>query len=162
MLEGVGKNVWGRRWGIALLLGSACAFSVPAASEARGSARARASHTISGNDNAKLHYVRTEHGSTLLEEGQAQGALPGRVKAYLRVEATFTGTFTIYARNGSLTGRGTATPHGSGPVESFSGTFKITGGTGRYAHASGHGSLYGTFRRRNYEVFLQPRATIHY
>ena len=124
-------------------------------------ARARAARTISGDDNATLHFVRAR-GSTLYEEGQATGSIPGHVRATLRVEATFSGTFTISTRNGSFTGSGTAKPHGAGAVESFSGTFTITGGTGRYAHARGHGELYGTFRHRNYEVVLQPRGTIHY
>jgi hypothetical protein len=124
-------------------------------------ARARAAHSVSGNDNATLHFVRAR-GSTLYEEGQATGSIPGHVKATLRVEATFSGTFTIYAHNGSFTGRGTAKPHGAGAVESFSGTFVITGGSGRYAHARGHGMLYGTFKHKNYEVILQPRGTIQY
>jgi hypothetical protein len=135
---------------------------LPATSALANGVRGRAAHTISGNDNATLHYVPPARGSTLLEEGQATGSIPGHVRAYLRVEATFSGTFTISTRHGSITGHGTANPHGAGPVESFSGTFVITGGTGRYAQARGRGKLYGSYKRMNYEVELQPRGTIHY
>lgn len=143
---------------IALVASAGAGMDVATASQP---ARARAAHTISGNDNATLHFVRAR-GSTLYEEGQATGSIPGHVKATLRVEATFSGTFTISTNNGSFTGRGTAKPHGAGAVESFSGTFVITGGTGRFAHAHGHGMLYGTFKHKNYEVILQPRGTIQY
>jgi hypothetical protein len=138
------------------------AVGTSATASAHNRAAARAAHTISGNDNATLHYVPPTRGSTLLEEGHASGTIPGHVRAYLRVEATFSGTFTIFTPNGSLTGRGSAQPHGSGAVESFAGTFVIAGGTGRYAHAHGGGRLYGTFKRKNYEVVLQPRGVIHY
>jgi hypothetical protein len=143
---------------IALVATLAAGMGVAAASR---QPRARAAHSVSGNDNATLHFVRAR-GSTLYEEGTATGSIPGHVKATLRVEATFSGTFTITTRNGSFTGRGTAKPHGAGAVESFSGTFVVTGGTGRYAHAHGHGMLYGTFKHKNYEVILQPRGTIQY
>jgi hypothetical protein len=159
--EGVSKHVRGHGWDIALVAVILLAAGTAGSAWARDLS-AHAARTVSGNDNATLHYVPPPHGSTLLEEGTATGSLPGHVRAYLRIEATFSGRFTITTRNGSLTGHGTATPHSSGPVESFAGTFVVTGGTGRYAHAHGHGGLYGTFRRSNYEVVLQPRGTIHY
>jgi hypothetical protein len=143
---------------MALVAAAGTGMGVASAGQA---ARARAARTISGNDNATLHFVRAR-GSTLYEEGQATGSIPGHVTATLRVEATFSGTFTISTHTGSFTGRGTAKPHGAGAVESFSGTFVITGGTGRFAHAHGHGMLYGTFKHKNYEVILQPRGTIQY
>jgi hypothetical protein len=100
-------------------------------------------------------------GSTLWEEGQATGSLPGHVRATLHVEAAFTGSFTIYTRYGSISGHGSAKPHGAGRIESFGGSYVVTGGTGRYKHAHGHGGFYGTFNRDNREVVLQPRGTIY-
>ena len=64
---------------------------------------AHAARTVNGNDNASLHLVHAS-GSTLYEEGQASGSLPGRVRGTLRVEATFTGRFTIYTRSGQIVG----------------------------------------------------------
>ncbi|HXB64627.1 MAG TPA: hypothetical protein VNV42_07105 [Solirubrobacteraceae bacterium] len=112
-------------------------------------------------DTAKLHY--TKHtGSQLLEEGSAQGALPGNMHARLTIGATFTATFTIHTHNGTIEGHGTATPHGSGLTESFTGTLTITGGTGRYTHAHGHAALSGTFNRRTYALVLKTTGSLSY
>jgi hypothetical protein len=144
--------------GLALALGAA-GLSVNAAAQTK--ARAHTASAISGNDNAKLHSVHAS-GSTLLEEGSATGPLPGHVRAYLHIGATLSGSFTIYTRYGSVSGHGSATPHGSGVEQSFSGSLVVTGGSGRYAHARGRGGLYGTYNRRTYAVELQPRGTIYY
>ena len=162
MLDGVGKHIRSSGWSSALCVAALVAVGLPVEAAAHTGARARAAHTISGDDNATLHYIPPARGSTLLEEGQATGALPGHVRADLRIEAIFTGNFTISTHHGTISGHGTAKPHGSGALESFGGTFTITSGTGRYAHAHGHGGLYGTFRRSNYETYLQLRGTIHY
>jgi hypothetical protein len=125
-------------------------------------ARARAAHHRSGNATAHLHLVRSSGGSTLIEEGSVSGGLSGRMRARLHVGATFTGSFTFYARGGQIRGRGSAHPHGSGRYQSFAGTEVITGGTGRYAHARGHGRMYGKFDRRTYAVVIHTRGTIFY
>jgi hypothetical protein len=147
---------------MALVAVALVAAGFPGVAGARVRARALAAHTISGNDNATLHWVPPARGATLLEEGQASGPIPGHVRAHLRVEAAFSGTFTISTPKGSISGHGTANPHGAGAIESFAGTLVISGGTGRYAHAHGRGKLYGTYRRSDYEVVLQLRGTIHY
>ncbi|MHB8491922.1 MAG: hypothetical protein ACYDA6_06895 [Solirubrobacteraceae bacterium] len=123
---------------------------------------AHAARSQSGNANANLHYIRS-HGSTLVEEGQVSGALPGRAHAELHVGATFTGSFTFYTRYGELFGHGSARPsRGHGGVESFAGSAYITGGTGRYSRARGHGGFYGTFNRSNYAVVMQLRGSFSY
>ena len=109
---------------------------------------------IKATDTAKLRYIK-HSGSQLLEEGSAQGTLPGSMRAHCNLGTTFTANFTIYTNGGTINGRGTATPRGSGIYESFAGTMVVTGGTGRYAHAHGHAGLYGTVRPPN----LRPRHT---
>ncbi len=78
------------------------------------------------------------------------------------VGATFTGSFTIYTRGGTITGHGTATPHGSGIYESFAGTLVVSGGSGRYTHARGRAGLYGTFDRDSYGLVVQTTGTLLY
>ncbi len=112
-------------------------------------------------DTAKLRYIR-HAGSQLLEEGAAQGTLPGSMRAHCNLGSTFTATFTIYTHDGAIIGRGTATPRGSGLYESFAGTLIVTGGTGRYTHAHGHGGLYGTFDRRTYALVVQTTGSLTY
>jgi hypothetical protein len=124
-------------------------------------ARAHAAHVMKATDTAHLHYVSSS-GSLLFDEGKATGALPGNMRVHLDLGSTFTGTFTIYASGGSIKGHGSATPHGSGTYESFSGTLTVTGGSGRYAHARGHGGLYGTFDRDNYALVIKTTGSLTY
>jgi hypothetical protein len=138
----------------------------PSAHASRAASRtptplARAAHALRASDTAHLRYLSAS-GSLLLEEGQTSGTLPGKMRAHVSVGSTFTGSFTTYTRYGTIVGHGTATPHGSGTYESFSGTLVVTGGSGRYAHAHGTAGLYGTFDRDNYAFVVQTTGTLLY
>jgi|HubBroStandDraft_2_1064218.scaffolds.fasta_scaffold07054_2 hypothetical protein len=122
---------------------------------------AHAAHVLKASDTAHLHYV-TASGALLLDEGKATGTLPGSMRVHLNLGTTFTGSFTIYASGGSIEGHGSATPHGSGTYESFSGTLTVTGGTGRYVHARGRGGLYGTFDRDSYALVIKTTGNLSY
>jgi hypothetical protein len=127
----------------------------------RHSPAARAAHTLSITDTAAMHYTGGS-GSLLDESGSASGTLPGTMKADCKLGVTLNTSFTIYAKDGTIKGHGTATPHGSGAIESFAGTLVATGGSGRYAHAHGHAGLYGTFNRRNYALTVQTTGKLSY
>lgn len=123
---------------------------------------ARAARSLNDTATAHLHLVKPE-GSQLIEEGPVSGALAGTMRAALDIGATFTGRFTIHPRRGgSITGHGRATPHGSGRYQSFSGSFVVTGGTGRYTHISGHAGLYGVIDRRTDSVTIQTTGKLSY
>jgi hypothetical protein len=122
---------------------------------------ALASRTLKATDTAHLRYVSAA-GSLLSEEGSASGTLPGKMRASVNVGASITGNFTIYTKGGTIKGRGTATPHGSGSVESFAGSVTVIGGTGRFAHARGKTGLYGTFNRSTYALTIQTTGTLSY
>jgi hypothetical protein len=127
----------------------------------RSAPRADTARTLQATDTAKLRYIK-HSGSQLLEEGSAQGDLPGSMRANVSLGATFTASFTIYTHGGTITGHGTATPHGSGLDEHFAGTLTVTGGTGRYTHAHGHAGLTGTFNRRTYAIVLNTTGSLSY
>ncbi len=131
------------------------------ASGGTATATAREARTLNGTDTADLHLVHQDE-SLLYEEGRAVGALPGQMRAKLTVGSLFTGTWTIYTTNGSITGRGSATPHGTGRYQSFAGTLVVRGGSGRYAHIHGHTKLYGTFDRRTFVVVVQTVGRLSY
>jgi hypothetical protein len=120
-----------------------------------------AGRSLNATATAHLHLVKAE-GSELFEEGAVSGALPGSMQAELKTGAVYTGSFTTHTTDGSIKGRGTATPHGAGRYQSFSGTFIVTGGTGRYAHVSGHAGLYGVFDRRTDDVTVQTTGRLSY
>jgi hypothetical protein len=145
---------------LAILAAATLAVAVPRAA-ATGDPTARAAHTVTGTEVGRLHFIRSS-GSQLFEAGPASGPLPGHIKADFDIEAIFSGSVTIYARGGTVRGHGTATPHGSGRYESFAGTLTVTGGTGRYAHAHGHGGFYGTFDRKTYAVVVETTGRYYY
>ncbi len=128
---------------------------------ARGLPTAHAARTLDGTDTAHLRLVR-QHESTLFEEGSAAGALPGHMRATLSVGSRFTGACTIYTAYGAIAGRGSATAHGTGRYQSFSGSFTITAGSGRYRHVYGATRLYGTFDRRTFAVVVQTVGRLSY
>ncbi len=143
---------------LAIIAGTA---SVGLAAPASRPPQTRTARTLKATDTADLRYIK-HSGSQLLEEGSAQGDLPGSMHADCSLGATFTASFTIYTHGGTITGRGTATPHGAGLDEHFSGTLTVTGGTGRYTHARGHAGLSGTFNRRTYAITLQTSGSLTY
>lgn len=148
-----------------LALATAAMLAAPSA-HAVSTSRSRSpsahmARRLRATDTAHLHYVSAS-GSLLYEVGGAAGTLPGGMHVHMRVSTTFTGSFTIYAHGGSITGHGLARPHGSGLYESFAGTLVVTSGTGRYKHAHGRAGLYGTFNRRTYALVVQTTGTLYY
>lgn len=129
-------------------------------SRAEGHVADRAAQTINGADTAHLRLIRP--GEKLLEEGPASGALPGSMRAELDIGPLYTGSFTIYTRDGRISGYGRATPHGAGRYQSFAGWLTVTGGNGRYARVHGHDKLYGVFDRRTYAVSVETTGTLSY
>jgi hypothetical protein len=123
--------------------------------------QANAAHTLRGTETGHLHLVKAS-GSTLYEEGPATGPLRGHMVARLYISATFSGSFSVYTREGSITGHGTASPRGSGRYKSFAGTLTLTGGTGRYAHARGQAGLYGTLDQRSDDLVIQTTGSLTY
>jgi hypothetical protein len=122
---------------------------------------ARTARALKATDTAHLRYISAS-GSLLFEEGRASGTLPGSMRVHFSIGATMKGSFTIYAKGGSISGHGSATPHGSGIYESFAGSLTVTRGSGRYVHARGQARLYGTFNRNSYALLVQTVGTLHY
>ncbi len=139
----------------------AAALIVAIAATTLALAGSAAASTLKATDTAHLRYVSAS-GALLLEKGSATGTLPGAMTVHLDVGATFTGSFEIATASGAIYGHGSATPHGSGAYESFSGTLTVTGGTGRYRHAHGTAGLYGTFSRSSYALVIQTTGDLSY
>ncbi len=117
-----------------------------------------AAHTLAVNDTAHLTLKNPSgSGATLLEEGSALGSLPGTVRARLTVGAeVVTAGFTIYLRGGTISGHSSAKLNaGRGEFASFGGSLNVSHGSGRYAHASGNGGLFGTINRNTDNATVQ-------
>jgi hypothetical protein len=96
-------------------------------------------------------------GSTVTYQGRVStkrfGA--GKVRQRLRLSGlSATGTFRVRYPGGTLRGRVSARAQLAGGHATFSGTLRITGGTGRFAGARGTGTYSGTssldLRRANF------------
>lgn len=141
--------------------GSAAARPGRAAMRTAEGPQAHASRALKASDTAHLRYTAAS-GSVLIEQGRATGTLPGSMHVRFSIGATFTGRFTIYAGGGTISGRGSAKPKGAGTYESFSGSLRVSGGTGRYSRARGTARLYGTFNRDSYALVVQTVGTLYY
>jgi hypothetical protein len=134
--------------------------SVHSPASVRGGARA-ATRLLNATDTAHLHLVKSP-GTLLLEEGPASGALPGSVKARCDVGPTVTAKFTIYTHGGTIRGEGSGKLSPSGEQASFGGSMTVTGGSGRYAHAHGHGGFYGVLNRYSDAMTIQTTGALSY
>lgn len=96
-------------------------------------------------------------GTALVYKGTVRSKVFGRGTVVEKIYGGLRGTFVITYRRGKVRGRTTAkaTPVSNGVR--VSGTFRITGGTGRYRRVRGHGTYTGhsnaslsraTFRQR--------------
>jgi hypothetical protein len=119
--------------------------------------------TLSVKDRARLKLVGSRE-NTLIETGKATGTLPGTVKVYFTLHGVHaTSRFTIYAKGGAISGVGTGTvKSGKTGYDSFGGTLKLTGGSGRFGHAHGSGGLYGSLYKLDESINVQVDGTLHY
>ncbi|MGH2903682.1 MAG: hypothetical protein ACRDK7_08885 [Solirubrobacteraceae bacterium] len=118
---------------------------------------ALATRILNVHDEGRLRFV-TSYGSELIDEGPTTGSVPGRVKVHFiyNGDPNVRAKFTIYAHGGSISGRGKAKLSSpTSPKPSFHGSFAVIGGSGRYAHVTGAGQLYGVFTRRGYGLVVQ-------
>jgi hypothetical protein len=145
---------------VALALGLAGLVWVCAA-RAASVPPARTARMLNVTDEARLHLTNTE-GEVIEEGGPVRGALPGTLRVRLAIGANVTGSFTFYARGGSISGHGSARLNTTGTYASFGGTLTVSHGTGRYAHAHGHGGLYGAVNRRTYALIVQTTGRLSY
>jgi hypothetical protein len=128
----------------------------------RAHSMASAAHVLNVKDGGHLHEVRSS-GDELLEEGPVSGTIPGKVKVSFDIGATITAKFTIYANGGgSISGKGGGALHSTSVYSSFGGSLKVTGGSGRYAHAHGTGTLSGQINRKTYALSVQADGKLYY
>jgi hypothetical protein len=144
----------------AATLGTAWSTAILGATRAHS--MASAAHVLNVKDGGHLHEVRSS-GDELLEEGPVSGTIPGKVKVSFDIGATITAKFTIYANGGgSISGKGGGALHSTSVYSSFGGSLKVTGGSGRYAHAHGTGTLSGQINRKTYALSVQADGKLYY
>jgi phage gpG-like protein len=131
---------------------------------ARPGVAAHAASVLSVHDEGRLRFVHAS-GSVIIDEGSVSGTFPGsvRVRFLYDGEPDVSAQFTITGHGGSISARGTgrlSSP--TSPSPSFAGHMTVTGGSGRYAHIHGSGTLYGVYNRRSYALTVQAVGKLPY
>jgi hypothetical protein len=148
-------------------LGASATQAVAASSShgRQGSYTATAARQISVNETSHLHLV-SHHGTQVLnEQGSSTGTPGGSLTIHVNIAYTqATITFTAYPNGGVLSGQGEATYYAEGSVAHFTGTVRVTHGSGRYAHASASNlRIQGKIERNhNYALYVKVTGQMRY
>jgi hypothetical protein len=129
----------------------------------RGAA-AHARRVISINETTKLRLIGRP-GHVLNERGPISGTYNGVCTARLVTITNRTGraTVTVVTSRGTLRARAmTRARKPRGAIASFTGEASVIGGTGRWAHASGHLTFDGTVDRQNFHATAQIRGKLRF
>lgn len=121
-----------------LALPAACALAAALAATA-GAAKTR-TDTVT----ASVHKTGRS-GTALVYKGVVHSKVFGRGRVVEKIYGNLKGTFVITYKGGKVRGSSTArtAPSSGGRLRVY-GTYRLTGGTGRYRHISGHGTYSGT------------------
>lgn len=138
------------------------AFATPAGARSSHPHKHAHAANVKVNDSASLH-LTAHAGNDLTESGKATGSIPGTVRVSLKLNIhKATASFSISTPTGTLTGRGAGKlKFGKSGYDSFGGQLVVTGGTGRYAHASGKGAIYGSIYRLNDAMRVKVEGSLH-
>ncbi len=127
-------------------------------------ATAVAAGTVSVNQTIGATLVSHRGTTALYERGRGSGtpSCPITVQISIAGDTEATISFTCSASGGTISGRGITSYASAGPVARFSGTLRITHGSGRYAYASTTG-LYitGTIKRHTYALSARVTGDMH-
>lgn len=128
------------------------------------SAPAASAKTIAYDARGEVHKVG-QSGATVLYKGHVKSKRLGKAKVTQRLRIsglTATGTFSVRYRGGIL--RGTVTANASLGLgkATFSGSLRVTGGTGRFAHARGSGTYSGTSSLDLSRATFRQHGTVTY
>ncbi len=154
-------RVWPALLTLALMGATVCVGAVPA----RGAPSAVAAKTLAFNINSNLHLIGRP-GHVLNEHGTFSGSQSGTIEIRFTSVTHSSGeaTFAAYSsQGGSISGRATTKGHVVGATVYFTGSLTVTGGTGRWAHASGRGLAFsGVVNRHTFNAttHMQGRITV--
>lgn len=137
--------------------------AVASSAPAHSGPSATAAKTLVFNVNSNLHLIGRP-GHVLNEKGTFTGSQSGTIAIrFTSVTSTSGGaSFTAYSSSGgSVSGTTSTKGRVVGAKVYFTGTMSITGGTGRWSHASGRGLKFsGVVDRHNFHASTQMQGSI--
>jgi hypothetical protein len=122
-----------------------------------------AAREVNLHETGSLHLV-SHHNEVLVEQGSGSGTFSGHITVRLTLAYTQASVrFTAYTSGGTIVGTGEGSTFAEGHVAHFKGTASITGGTGKYAHASARGiKLSGTLVKKTYAFSVDVEGKMRY
>ncbi len=146
-----------------LIAGGVAQASSKTAGGRGGPIATAATREVNLREKGQLHLV-SHHNEMLQEQGNGTGTLNGHITVQLNLAYTQASVkFTAYTSGGTITGTGEGNTYAAGHLAHFNGTATITGGTGKYAHASAHGvKLRGTLVKRTYSFTVEVEGKMRY
>jgi hypothetical protein len=150
---------------ISVASASAVAYSrVRRTSHARPVPAAVAARELTLRESGSLHLV-SHHHEQIVEVGHGTGTLGGSITVRLTLVGSQASiSFTAYPSNGgTVVGHGEGSIYAGGHTAHFIGNAAITGGTGKYAHASGRNiRLEGTLQRKTFALYVKVEGKMRY
>lgn len=146
-----------------VMLGAIAGVAPSGAAPAHGGPVAVAARTQAFNINSTLHLVGRA-GHVLNEQGSFSGSQSGTIAIRFTSVTSTSGeaTFVAYPSGGSVSGRTSTKGRVVGANVYFSGSMTITGGTGRWAHASGRGlGFSGVVDRQNFHATTHMQGSVN-
>lgn len=148
-----------------LAIGGAAAYSSPArGGEHQPGPVAVAARELMLHESGNLH-LASHHHEQIVETGHGTGTLSGNITVKMTLAFSHASvTFTAYPSNGgTVVGYGEGTIYAGGKTARFTGSATISGGSGRYAHASGRNiRLEGTLQRRTFALYVKVEGKMRY
>lgn len=115
-------------------------------------------------ESGNLHLVSHNH-EQIVETGHGTGTLSGSITVRMTLAFSHASiSFTAYpSHGGTVVGHGEGTIYAGGKNAHFTGSATITGGSGKYAHASGQNiHLEGTLQRHTFALYVKVKGKMRY
>lgn len=113
-------------------------------------------------ETVSLRLVR-KSGSTYVHTGTASGSVVGSVRSTFRLSSlAIRGTATVRNRRGTLLIRIDGRARSAATRATFSGSVKVTGGTGAYRKAVGTGRFDGVVNRKTWAATIKASGSLRY
>jgi hypothetical protein len=128
----------------------------------KASSRATAAQHQSLKETIQSRLV-SHHATLLTERGTGKGTFNCNINLEIRLSYTHAYiTFSAYPPGGSLLGHGETSFYVAGSSAKFNGTLILSGGSGKYSHASGSAlTLQGTLQRGTYALSATVNGTMN-
>ncbi len=115
-------------------------------------------------EHVDLNLVKRTGSTKFQHKGRASGTVKGSVRSTITLthSVVLRGTVTITSPSGKLRMKVEGRARSLSLRTRFSGQATMTGGTGRYAHATGTGTFTGVVNRSTWHATIDAKGTLRY